>query len=92
MDERTRHLVGRRIVSHVDNCAAKDAIIHGYSSNDTLNACVGKIHRTFSNMSSWIYFLYVNTKFNLSDTLTRFELESIINDFGVKKVEANVPL
>ena len=85
-------IAGRRVVSHIDSSAAKGSIISGYSPNETLNAVVGKVHKAFATCSAWPFFVYVQTKFNLADTLTRFELESIVSKFGVRKVVAHVPL
>ena len=87
-------LLGRRVIVHVDNKAIHDSLISGnVKGNDEVSSLAGRIIKQFQMLHCWPYFVYVNTKFNISDCLTRSDLKKLcVDEFSLSVEETTVPL
>ncbi len=88
------HIVEKRVVSHVDNSVVMGALVKGYSGVEILGDLVKKVHcAAFVACNTWRYFVYVASKFNLSDALTRTDETQVsrVGQLNVQLVDAEVP-
>eukprot|EP00392_Amoebophrya_sp_AT5.2_P006887 g6899.t1 len=88
------HLMGRRVVCHIDNRAVAGALVDGSSPTPQLQMLLSKISTAFTSIHCWPYYIYVNTKFNISDALTREELTRLcVSAFKIQVADRiDVPL
>jgi hypothetical protein len=86
-------IIGRRVILHLDNSSAQSILIKAYSagglSGELLSDMAGKTHKAFAALNCHVYFVYVNTKFNLSDVLSRQSVmpEHLREKFSVKVLD-----